>query len=75
MNSRDFSWLIPSPQPVAEVLEAHQLTYEFRQEVQQRQDYEHYCQWYAEIAAQHQWELQQMRQDIHLLGWFTRRQY
>ena len=71
MHSQDFSWLISSPQAMAETLEAHQLTYEFREETLYRQDYEQYCQWYAVVAAQHQRELMQMRHDINLLRWFT----
>jgi hypothetical protein len=56
-----------------EILSRHQLTYEFRAEVQYRDEFQRYCQWYYQTAAQHRQELEQMRGDINLLGLFCRR--
>lgn len=66
--------IVPLPQPdVEEVLVAHQVTYEFYAEVRYRADLECYCQWYEQVAEQHQRELAAMRSDINILGWFVRR--
>lgn len=65
--------IIPLPQPKAEILDIHAVTQAFYQEVKLRQEHEQYCQWYEQVAAQHQQELQQMQHDINLLGWFARR--
>ena len=70
-----FEWeqLLPNTyQPTAEILEAHQLTYEFHREVKSREEFEHHCQWYSETAELHQEELQKMRGDLNILGWFLR---
>ena len=56
-----------------EVLEAYEVTYEFRREVQYRQDFERYCQWYQLIAERHRQELAKLRGDVNILGWFRRR--
>jgi hypothetical protein len=74
MTSR-FSWLIPNPapQPAPEVLEAQVLTREFYREVEHREEFDRYCQWYRDTATKHQQELQKMRGDINLFGWFCRR--
>lgn len=55
-----------------EYLEAAQLTYDFYQEVGDRQDFEAYCQWYYDVADRHRRELDSMRGDINILGWFYR---
>jgi len=70
----DLRWLAPLPQYVApEILQVHQLAYDFRDEVEARQTFQHYCQWYYETAQRHQQEFQRMQQDINILGWFRRR--
>ena len=56
-----------------EILEAHEVTYEFRREVQYRQDFERYCQWYHLTAQAHRQELAKLRGDVNILGWFRRR--
>jgi hypothetical protein len=72
MSFHDLQWIIPAPPPDIEILEAHQLGHEFRQEVQYRQNFDEYCQWYYETAQRHQQELQKMRRDINIFGWFFR---
>ena len=57
---------------VLEALEATQLTREFHEEVASRQAFDDYCQWYYETADNHRRELQKMRGDINILGWFLR---
>ncbi len=61
--------ILPPP-AVLEILESHQLAVEFRQELRYREEHAAYCQWYAEVAAQHRQELMRMRRDPNLLGWF-----
>jgi predicted esterase YcpF (UPF0227 family) len=64
--------IIPVPEPEAEsVLLTYQVTFEFFDELRYRQAFEHYCNWYAQIAAEHQHEFQQMRQEANLLNWFS----
>ncbi len=64
-------WLAPDPgSPIQAVLEAHALSQEFRQEVEYRQAEAEYCQWYADLCQQHQAELQRMRKEAHILGFF-----
>lgn len=58
-------------QPAAEILKAHQLTREFHQEVEYREDFNQYCQWYYETAERHRQELEKMRGDINIFGWFS----
>ncbi len=64
--------ILPAPQPEIEVLEAHQVAQKFYREVEYRQDFKNYCQWYYETAESHQRELQKMRRDINIFGWFVR---
>ncbi|MBE9118139.1 hypothetical protein IQ249_19785 [Lusitaniella coriacea LEGE 07157] len=70
--SGNFQFIIPDPPPSASVFEVHQLAYEFRQEVEERQRHQAYCQWYYETAKRHQQELRSMRGDINIFGWFLR---
>lgn len=60
------------PEPDHQVLEVHQLTRTFYEEVHHRQEFERYCEWYHATARQHQQELQKMQSDFNLLGWFYR---
>ena len=68
--SQDFRWIIPSPPPQADILEAHHLATEFRREVEYREDFKNYCEWYRQTSLKHQQELEKMRNDINILGWF-----
>jgi hypothetical protein len=72
MLPNNFSQLIPYLQPELEILETHQVTQEFYQEVKYRQEFEVYCQWYYETAESHRQELQKMRGDLNLFRWFFR---
>jgi hypothetical protein len=66
--------IIPTPPPAAaDIFATYQLVQEFRQEVEYRQEFEHYCQWYGATAQRHQQELKKMRNDINLFGWFCPR--
>lgn len=64
--------ILPVPPPTAELFQTYQVAHEFYEELHHREQLEQYCQWYRQIAAQHQRELQQMRGDINLFGWFCR---
>jgi hypothetical protein len=70
---QDFCWLIPKPQSNPEVLVAYELIRQFHREVESREEFDRYCQWYRAIAAQHRQELEKMRSDINLFGWFCRK--
>ena len=69
---QDFRWLIPKSQPDPEVLVAYELTRQFHREVASRKEFDRYCQWYRATAAQHRQELEKMRGDINVFGWFCR---
>jgi hypothetical protein len=60
-------------QPAAEIFQAYQVTHEFYQEAQYREAFQQHCQWYYETAQSHQQELEKMRGDFNLLGWFLGR--
>lgn len=65
--------IIPIPQPeVEEIFQVYKVTHEFYREAEQRDELEQYCQWYYQTAEQHRQELENMRGDINLLGWFCR---
>jgi hypothetical protein len=66
--------IVPIPEPEAEaVLQTFQLTYEFYDEVRYRDAFEQYCDWYAQLAAEHQQDLEQMRQEVNLFNWLSLR--
>ena len=62
----------PSPNTVSESIQLQQIAYEFRQELQQRDDFEAYCEWYYAAAAQNRAELAAMKHDIPFFSWFCR---
>ena len=66
-------WFAIAPQPVSEALIAYALTRDFYREVEYREEFEHYCDWYYRTAAANRAELQCMQGDLNLLGWFNRR--
>ncbi|MGB3401810.1 MAG: hypothetical protein WBA77_03900 [Microcoleaceae cyanobacterium] len=59
-------------QPAAEAFEVYQVTHKFYQEAQYRQACQNHDQWYREVAQAHQQELEKMRGDINLFGWFSK---
>jgi hypothetical protein len=64
--------IVPLPQGDADaLLMAHQLSFEFYEEVRFRAEFEEYCQWYQQVAEQHRRELESMRRDINLRRWLT----
>lgn len=63
----------PSSATASEAVELQQVAYEFSQEVQHRQAFEAYCQWYYATAEQHRAEQAAMENDIPLFSWFWRR--
>ncbi len=70
---QEFWQLAPTPPPAADLFATYQLTVEFRDELAYRQRHQAYCEWYAAAAAQHRRELESMRGDFNLFGWFLRR--
>lgn len=65
--------IIPVPQPDIEAtFAAYQATRQFYREVQSREAIKRYCDWYYSIAEHHRQELQQMRGELNILGWFRR---
>ena len=70
----EFRQIIPAPQPdVEETFAAYQATRQFYREVQSRTELQTYCDWYCTTAELHRQELEQMRGEINILGWFRRR--
>ncbi len=65
--------IIPAPQPeIQDTFAAYQTTRQFYQEVQSRAELNTYCDWYYTTAELHRQELQQMRGELNILGWFRR---
>jgi hypothetical protein len=65
--------IVPAPQPDIEAtFAAYQATRQFYQEVQSREAIKRYCDWYYSTAELHRQELQQMRGELNILGWFRR---
>jgi len=69
---QNFRWLIPKSQVDPEALVAYELTREFHREVESREEFDRYCRWYHATAVQNRQELEKMRGDINLFGWFCR---
>ena len=65
--------IIPAPPPAADIFATYQLANEFYREAQYRQEYQRYCEWYQRKAEYHRQELQKMRGDLNIFGWFCRR--
>lgn len=69
--SEELRRIIPLPPRVAdETFATYQATTEFYQEVQYRNELERYCHWYYMTAERHRQELQKMRKETNILGWF-----
>jgi len=73
MAFNEFRRIIPAPPPAADIFATHQLAFEFRREAEYRQELKNYSEWYYLTAQSHRQELQKMRGDINLFGWFNRR--
>lgn len=64
--------IIPIPDDQAEAgFEAYEVTHEFYEEVRVRTEFDEYCAWYYQIAAQHKQDLVTMRREFNLFSWFT----
>lgn len=66
-------WVPLPPATPSEAIVTYEFSRNFYREVAQRQAFADHCQWYHETAAKHQQELESMRGDINILGWFSRR--
>ena len=66
-------WLTLAPQPLSEAIVAYALTRDFYREVEYREEFEQYCDWYYRTAAANRAELQRLQGDVNLFGWFNRR--
>jgi hypothetical protein len=64
---------IPPPPPIDEMIATHQVSREFYREVHYRQDFQRYCQWYRETAAANRRDLERMKGELNILGWFFRK--
>jgi hypothetical protein len=76
MSPHSLHWIVPLPDShidVADILQLHQTAYAFYQEVQYREALANDVAEYHQLAEQHQAELNAMRQDINIMGWFNRR--
>ncbi len=64
--------IIPAPLSpiIPETFAAISSTREFYQEVKFRDDRKIYCAWYHTTAQKHRQELEQMRGELNILGWF-----
>lgn len=72
--SKDLPYIVPSTPPeVEETFAVHQTSIEFYQEVQTRSEFQLYCQWYDQTAAENKEQLQKMRGELNIMGWFRRR--
>ncbi len=69
-----FEYLSPrslaTPQDVIEHLELHHFAQEFRLEIEHRQQFEAYCEWYYEVAQQNREDYQCMQGEPNLREWF-----
>jgi len=61
------------PQDTLEVLELHQLAYEFKQEQAYREAFEAYCYEYEVMAQQHQRDHAAMQNEPNLFALFCRK--
>lgn len=69
---KEFPYFIPAPPPAAEIFATYQMTHDFYREAEYRKELERYCQWYHMTAEANRQELQRMRGDINIFGWFNR---
>jgi hypothetical protein len=73
MAYKDHRWFSPTVEVQPEILEIYRTTHQFYDEVQHREAVDRYCAWYYDVAEQHRRELEKLRGDINLFGWFSRR--
>ncbi|PSB20827.1 hypothetical protein C7B65_05305 [Phormidesmis priestleyi ULC007] len=73
MRYTEHRWMNPSAPSEDEIFEVYYATRQFYQETQYREDLDRASVWYHTLAAQNRRELEKMRGDINLLGWFCRK--
>ena len=72
--SQEVTHIVPLQQPeVEENLAAYQATREFYSEVEDRLEFQRYCEWYQITAENHRQELEKMRGELNIFQWFRRR--
>jgi hypothetical protein len=71
--SKEISQIVPSSQPVEEIFAVQQVTKNFYYEVQARDEFKRYCEWYYITAQQNRQELEKMRGELNIFAWFRRR--
>ncbi|MBD0269927.1 MAG: hypothetical protein ICV77_16745 [Cyanobacteria bacterium Co-bin8] len=69
--------LVSSPfqrpaQNASEILQVHQMAQDFRMEVECREQFAAYCDWYDRTALKHQQEWAAMQKDVQLRSFFRR---
>jgi len=57
---------------VTEALELHQAAIDFQRELEHRQAFEDYCQWYYRLAEQNRAEYLAMQNDAGSFGWWRK---
>lgn len=66
-------FIVPLPQqPDLEVLEPYRVSLAFYDEVRRRQALEEYHQWYVQTAEQNRRDLEMMRREFNIMGFFSR---
>ncbi|ADI65127.1 conserved hypothetical protein ['Nostoc azollae' 0708] len=71
---KELPYIIPSPQTeTQDIFVVHQTTVEFYHEVRTRSEFKRYCEWYYTTAAQNRRDLEKMRGEPNIMGWFRRR--
>ena len=73
MRYSDRRWMNPPAPPDAEIFGVYYATRQFYQEAHHREDLDRAIESYRTIADQNRRELEKMRGDINLFGWFCRR--
>ncbi|OLP19586.1 hypothetical protein BST81_04810 [Leptolyngbya sp. 'hensonii'] len=73
MSPGQYQWFISLPGSEPELIRTYRITHAFYRELKYRQAHREYCEWYKAMAQRNQQELEKMRSDINLLGWFCRR--
>jgi hypothetical protein len=72
--SEDLPHVIPSlPPEVDESFATYQATHHFYHEIQVRLEFKRYCEWYCTTAEQNRQDLEKMRGELNIFGWFFRR--
>ena len=71
-----FEYLMPKSAEIRQlkdVLELHQAAIDFRRELEHRQAFEDYCQWYYRLAEQNRAEMRAMQNDADSFMWWLGR--